>query len=185
MEEMIDSELVKKLRSERSWSQEHLSLVSGLSLRTVQRIESRGNCSADSKKAIASAFDIDVMLLTAGNSVVLSSNDCRLVAALSWLSLIDSGEYESSWKEAGDQFHSRVDCADWIERLKAVREPLGRNVIRNIKKSTERDTLPGVPDGDYVILVFDAAYDKKRQSEEKVTLEKSKQEWRVVGYFIQ
>ncbi len=133
MDEMIDSELVKKLRSDRSWSQEHLSLVSGLSLRTVQRVENEGKCSLDSKKAIASALDVDVMLLTAGNSVSLSSDDCRLVAALYWLSLTATAEYECSWKETDDLFQSRTGCADWVEKLKSVREPLGRNVTRSIK----------------------------------------------------
>ncbi|WP_462163671.1 helix-turn-helix domain-containing protein [Pseudoalteromonas xiamenensis] len=38
MDQMINKDLVKKLRNERAWSQEQLSAVSGLSLRTVQRI---------------------------------------------------------------------------------------------------------------------------------------------------
>jgi len=60
MENMIDNELVKELRAKRAWSQEELSGVSGLSNRTIQRIEATGNCSMDSKRALASAFDISV-----------------------------------------------------------------------------------------------------------------------------
>ena len=58
MEQMIDRDLIKRLRGERSWSQDHLASVSGLSLRTVQRIENEGSCSLESKKALASAFGI-------------------------------------------------------------------------------------------------------------------------------
>jgi len=47
-----------KLRKERGWSQEQLAAISGLSERTIQRIEKDGTCSLDSKMAIASAFDI-------------------------------------------------------------------------------------------------------------------------------
>ena len=57
---MIDKILIKKLRNERAWSQEQLSSISGLSLRTVQRIENEGRCSQESKKALASAFEIKV-----------------------------------------------------------------------------------------------------------------------------
>lgn len=60
MEQMIDKDLIKKLRNERSWSQDQLASVAGLSLRTVQRIENEGVCSLESKKALAAAFDINV-----------------------------------------------------------------------------------------------------------------------------
>ena len=58
MEQMINKELIRKLRKDRSWSQDQLSSVSGLSLRTVQRIENEGSCSLESKKALAVAFEI-------------------------------------------------------------------------------------------------------------------------------
>ncbi len=47
-----------QLRKERGWSQEKLAAISGLSERTIQRIEKNGNCSPDSKLALASAFEI-------------------------------------------------------------------------------------------------------------------------------
>lgn len=54
----INVKLVKTLRAEKAWSQDELATVSNISLRTVQRIEKSGNCALESKKAIASAFDI-------------------------------------------------------------------------------------------------------------------------------
>lgn len=60
MEQMINKDLVKKLRNERSWSQDQLATISGLSIRTVQRIESEGTSSLESKRALAAAFDINV-----------------------------------------------------------------------------------------------------------------------------
>ena len=42
---MIDKNRVRKLRSQRAWSQDHLASVSDLSLRTIQRIENDGGCS--------------------------------------------------------------------------------------------------------------------------------------------
>jgi DNA-binding XRE family transcriptional regulator len=63
MEEMIDKDLIRKLRGERSWSQDQLASISGLSLRTVQRIEKDGICSLESKKALAAAFELSAFKL--------------------------------------------------------------------------------------------------------------------------
>ena len=56
----INSALVKKLRAEKSWSQEELATASGLNMRTVQRIETEATASLQSKKALAAAFEIAV-----------------------------------------------------------------------------------------------------------------------------
>lgn len=63
MEKMINKDLIKKLRNNRSWSQDQLAAVSGLSLRTVQRIENEGSCSLESKKALAAVFAISASSL--------------------------------------------------------------------------------------------------------------------------
>ncbi len=60
----IDSQKLRGLRDERSWTQEHLATVAGLSLRTVQRIEREGNASSDSRLALAAAFGVDVSSLS-------------------------------------------------------------------------------------------------------------------------
>lgn len=55
----INSKLVLELRTAQCWSQEELALAAGLNIRTVQRIESDGTASLQSKKALASALEID------------------------------------------------------------------------------------------------------------------------------
>lgn len=54
----VSNEKVVALRKQLGWSQEKLSAISGLSERTIQRIEKDGSCSLDSKMALATAFDI-------------------------------------------------------------------------------------------------------------------------------
>lgn len=55
----IDSKLVKKLRTTENLSQEQLSEKSGLSLRTIQRLENGGSAAIESVRALAAAFSID------------------------------------------------------------------------------------------------------------------------------
>ena len=54
----IDADLVHELRAARSWTQEELAQISGLSLRTVQRIEKDGVGSLESRRALAAAFNV-------------------------------------------------------------------------------------------------------------------------------
>ncbi len=56
----INADLVIKARKKKSWSQEELAIAAGLNLRTVQRIESEAAASLQSKKALASALDLDI-----------------------------------------------------------------------------------------------------------------------------
>lgn len=56
--------LVQKLRLQRGWSQQQLAELSGLSVRTVQRIESGQPASAETLKSLASVFEIDFSQFT-------------------------------------------------------------------------------------------------------------------------
>ena len=60
----INAERVKQLRSDRHWSQEKLSEASGISLRTIQRLESSGKASRETVRLLTAVFDIDPAALT-------------------------------------------------------------------------------------------------------------------------
>lgn len=55
--------LVQKLRLQHGWSQEQLADLSGLSVRTIQRIEQGKPASAESLKSLAAVFEIDFATL--------------------------------------------------------------------------------------------------------------------------
>jgi len=52
--------IVKKLRLQKCWSQEQLSQCSGLSVRTIQRIERGQQASLESLKSLAAVFQINL-----------------------------------------------------------------------------------------------------------------------------
>ena len=51
--------LIQKLRLQRGWSQEQLAHLSGLSVRTIQRIENGHTASIESLKSLASVFEVN------------------------------------------------------------------------------------------------------------------------------
>ena len=63
MDMKIDSSYIRAQRARRAWSQEHLAEVTGLGLRTIQRIEKTGAASYESARSLAAVFEIDVVEL--------------------------------------------------------------------------------------------------------------------------
>jgi len=52
---------IKKMRLERHWSQDQLAEMSGLSIRTVQRIENGENAGLESLKCLAAVFETNIV----------------------------------------------------------------------------------------------------------------------------
>jgi transcriptional regulator with XRE-family HTH domain len=55
--------LIQKLRLKRGWSQEQLAQASGLSARTIQRIEAGQPASTETLKSLAAVFEVDFSTL--------------------------------------------------------------------------------------------------------------------------
>ena len=55
--------ILKQLRISRRLSQEQLAQMSGLNVRTIQRLESGANASLESKKCLAAALNVDIETL--------------------------------------------------------------------------------------------------------------------------
>ena len=108
-----------------------------------------------------------------------------LKAAEVWLALVDGGKYSESWETASKLFTSAVAKEQWKRTLTAVREPLGRVIVRKLKSKTYATTLPGAPDGEYVVIQYETSFENKRSAVETVTPMLSKDGiWRVSGYYI-
>lgn len=60
MDMKVDSSYIKRERERRAWSQEHLAEVTGLGLRTIQRIEKTGAASYESARSLAAVLGVDV-----------------------------------------------------------------------------------------------------------------------------
>lgn len=106
-------------------------------------------------------------------------------AAEQWLSLVDSGKFAESWQSAAEYFKAAVSEPQWKSSLDAVRKPLGSLVSRKLKSAKYTKTLPGAPDGEYVILQFNTTFANKKEAVETVTPMLTKDgKWKVSGYFI-
>ncbi|WP_099036687.1 helix-turn-helix transcriptional regulator [Lacimicrobium alkaliphilum] len=87
----INIESVKSQRNKRAWSQTQLADVSGLSLRTIQRIEKTGSASLESVKSIASVFEIEASDLQKTAIPPVKKMRAKLSALLGVISIMLSG----------------------------------------------------------------------------------------------
>ena len=107
------------------------------------------------------------------------------VETVAWLGLTDTGQYESSWDSASALFKAAVSKEDWDKSLSAVRTPIGALETREMATSKFSTTLPGAPDGEYVVFQFNSSFEHKAAALETVTAMKDTDgAWRVASYFI-
>jgi hypothetical protein len=106
-------------------------------------------------------------------------------SAIQWLELVDKGDYSASWEEAADIFKNAATEERWAGMAKAVRQPLGKVVSRQVTSKIPTQTVPAGPDGEYVIIQFKTSFENKADSIETVTPMLDKNcVWRVTGYYI-
>jgi hypothetical protein len=106
-------------------------------------------------------------------------------AAEAWLKLVDEGQYGESWSQAAEYFKKFVNEEQWKTSVEAARKPLGKVLSRKVLNSTYTTTVPGAPDGQYVIIQFETLFENKQSAVETVTpMTESDGQWRVSGYYI-
>jgi hypothetical protein len=106
-------------------------------------------------------------------------------AAQSWLAQIDSGNYAKSWKESSAYFRGAMTEKGWIEALNGARKPLGKLISRKLAKTQNAQSLPGAPDGHYVVMQFASGFENKKDAVETVTFMREKDgKWKAAGYYI-
>ncbi|MBL7221178.1 MAG: DUF4019 domain-containing protein [Phycisphaerae bacterium] len=113
--------------------------------------------------------------------------ECRKASAVAekWLALLDEGKYAESWDESAELFRKGVAKTKWSETIERIRAPLGKVESRVKQESDYRTSLPGAPDGEYVIIPYRTTFANKKGAIETVTPMKGKDgKWRVSGYYI-
>ena len=82
-------------------------------------------------------------------------------------------------------FKTAMSIQAWEKTAQSVRAPLGALRKRVEKSATATSILPGVPDGKYVVIQYDTAFENRAAAVETLTLAQDRDgSWRVAGYFI-
>ena len=126
-----------------------------------------------------------MLVAVSGRAEQSDKEKVAVMAAEKWLGIVDEGKYAESWNEAAELFKNAVKQGQWEQAIQAVRTPLGKLVSRKVKSTSYQTSLPGAPDGQYLVIVFETSFEKKKSAIETVTPMMDKDgKWRVSGYYI-
>ncbi|HEY9793264.1 MAG TPA: DUF4019 domain-containing protein [Candidatus Obscuribacterales bacterium] len=113
------------------------------------------------------------------------AEQAAVTAATKWLALVDNRQYDKSYDAAASFFQSHVTNEQWVQQIQTARSGFGKMIQRKLKSEKYATSLPGAPDGEYVVIQFNTQFEKKKQALETITPMKQKDgTWRVSGYFI-
>ena len=128
---------------------------------------------------------VSVLSLSPAIQADQSAEEAAVAASQAWLALVDEGNYSGSWEEAAEYFRLAVTMEQWQRSLAAFREPLGKVVSRELKAKEYTRTLPGAPDGEYVVIQYETSFENKKFAVETITpMLDTDVKWRVSGYYI-
>ncbi|AJP59897.1 hypothetical protein UC34_18265 [Pandoraea vervacti] len=108
-----------------------------------------------------------------------------LEAAGLWLGLADVNRARQSWEQAAPVFQRAISADDWARSLQDARTPLGKVKSRKTHDAVFTRSLPGQPDGEYVVIQYDTVFEHKAEAHEMVTMAFGIDgRWRVAGYLV-
>jgi len=120
----------------------------------------------------------------------LASQEAESIAkarasSTAWLKLIDEGNYKDSWNQGAGRFQTSVSQTSWESAVSNVRKPLGKVLGRELESAVFTHTLPGAPDGNYVVIQYSTHFEHKANATETVTpSQESDGSWKVSGYYV-
>lgn len=102
-------------------------------------------------------------------------------AARQWLTLVDQGKWEDSYRGTMASFRKLNSLKVWADTSEKVRVPLGAVLSRVL---LSQQNLPAPPYG-YEVVKFRTSYANKADAIETVSLDKEGGIWRVAGVTIE
>ncbi len=114
-----------------------------------------------------------------------SQTSAALTANRQFLILVDGANYGEAWRESSPMVQRAVTEEKFTQATAAVRDPLGAVENRKLTSVVSQTTLPGAPDGHYVIAEYSTTFAHKKDAVETiVSAESEGGDWQVAGYHI-
>lgn len=118
-------------------------------------------------------------------TVCTAGPDEAFKSARVWLDIADKGDVTTAWEQTSAVFKGLVSASEWEKFLAKARGLFGVVGSRKLLSLEVTTSLPGAPDGEYVVLRFQTEFANKKEAIETITQHKDKDGiWRTAGYYI-
>src|SRR5437868_2397317 len=82
-------------------------------------------------------------------------------AAVHWLQLLDDGDYEEAFEWEAQDFRMARTQKQFVRYMQARRVPFGKTLGRKFIGAANIHKFVGVPEGNYVSILFKTAFENK------------------------
>ncbi len=132
-------------------------------------------------------------LLLALVSLQLSADSARPLApetqlaeaaALAWLGAVDRGDMPQAWRTSSALLQEAMNPQALADVIGQARKDFGAVVQRQLTSAQEATSLPGAPDGRYVVLIYQTDFENSKGVVETITPRLEDGHWRVSGYYL-
>ena len=108
-----------------------------------------------------------------------------VAAAETWLQLVDAGETSNAWNGVSAYMKATIDQGQFQKALAAIDSALGKVARRELGSTQLLSSMPSAPDGQYVVLRYEAERERKKSAIETVIpMLDVDGKWRVSGYDV-
>jgi hypothetical protein len=104
--------------------------------------------------------------------------------ALGFVGYLDQGRFADSYAYTSMLIRTQLDRDAFSTQIQKTRAGTGALQSRELIDAGYSTTVPGAPEGQYVILHYHASFANRPDAVETVTLAFAKGYWRVAGYYI-
>ena len=107
-------------------------------------------------------------------------------AAEQWVTLVDAGNADESWRQAAAAFKSVKPTGAWSFSVERLRHVLGPLTSRTFKTSALADELPTGQRGKFVVVRFESVFARQLGTtfETIATVQEEADQWRVIWYDV-
>lgn len=135
-------------------------------------------------KALLAALALSLALT--GQASAQAGEEIAVTGAREWLALADSGQYGSTWDQAGSLFQKALAREQWEASLSGARKAFGNVSQRNLKSVVVAENLPNAPQGRYVVTTFESKFAQAPGAmvETLTSYLETSGQWKVVGYNV-
>jgi hypothetical protein len=104
--------------------------------------------------------------------------------ALGFLGYLDNGHFADSYAYTGVLIRNSLDREAYAAKVQTARSGVGTLQGRELIDASYTTSVPGAPEGQYVVLHYHVGFTNRQDAIETVTLAFAKGYWRVSGYYI-
>lgn len=111
-------------------------------------------------------------------------NSRALAVAEDFLVSADNAQWDTAYQDASASLRLLAAKEDWISEQRLYRQLIGKPLERQLVAVRARGYYPGLPDGNYLIVLYQGRTALKDKAMEMLLLKEERSTWRVCRYTL-